>query len=80
MNSQINFPKRNRTLFLWAITFIIMGMLIASCNDGPIMTRNSHVTLDTMTIGTHQYLFKDLEKSNAVMCHYEDCTNPVHKR
>lgn len=61
------------------LIFILFVMILGCVSKNKIKTNHPQVFLDTITIGTHQYLYIDWSYSNNVLCHYEDCNNPKHK-
>jgi hypothetical protein len=76
--SKMNFiyKKYEVTLF-----FIFAGLLMfsSSCRPRSIIV-NKSISFDTVTVGTHQYMYQNLGHSNVIFIHYEDCNNPMHKK
>lgn len=64
------------------ITLLLIGFIVLSCSEKktiPIKGTDAQLKLDTIRIGTHQYLYGGEEgKYGVILCHYEDCDNLIH--
>lgn len=69
--------------FLIAVLFVIVNTLaLMSCTNKSVIAvkgTDDILQLDTITIGTHQYLYGVVKgRYGPMLCHYEDCNNPIH--
>lgn len=55
----------------------------SACSSGggvPISSPElSNIDFKIVHVGQHQYLVYNPGQPNGLMCHYEDCDNPIHK-